>query len=48
MKIDGLKIGDYEIEVVISNFLQRGIFINVREETLFILILGGGKKEIET
>ncbi|XP_034337393.2 squamous cell carcinoma antigen recognized by T-cells 3 isoform X2 [Magallana gigas] len=48
MKTDGLKIGDHEIEVAISNPPQRGTPINVREETSFTPTLGGGKKETET
>lgn len=48
MKTDGLKIGDHEIEVAISNPPQRGTPVNVREETSFTPTLGGGKKETET
>lgn len=47
MKTDGLKIGDHEIEVAISNPPQRGTPVNVREETSYTPTLGSGKKETE-
>ncbi|XP_022340245.2 spliceosome associated factor 3, U4/U6 recycling protein-like isoform X1 [Crassostrea virginica] len=48
VKTDGLRIGDHEIEVAISNPPQRGTPLNVRDETSFTPSLGGGKKETET
>ncbi|XP_048775052.2 squamous cell carcinoma antigen recognized by T-cells 3-like [Ostrea edulis] len=48
VKTDGLKIGEHEIEVAISNPPQRGTPLSTREDTSFTLALGGGKKETES
>ncbi|XP_061162766.1 squamous cell carcinoma antigen recognized by T-cells 3-like [Saccostrea echinata] len=47
VKTDGLKIGEHEIEVAISNPPQRGTPLSSRDETSFTPTLGGGKKETE-
>jgi hypothetical protein len=48
VKTDGLKIGEHEIEVAISNPPQRGTPLSTREEASFTPTLGGGKKETES
>jgi hypothetical protein len=45
MKTDGIKIGEHEISVAISNPPVRRAPFTQREESSFIPSLGGGKKE---
>ncbi|XP_053375966.1 squamous cell carcinoma antigen recognized by T-cells 3-like isoform X2 [Mercenaria mercenaria] len=48
VKTDGIKIGEHEISVAISNPPARKTPVSQREESSFIPSLGGGKKETQS